>query len=91
MKKILFAVFCLSILSACEKPAEAPKARKQPSERDHATVVREVNGHELLVLDVPSSGLLGLVENTNCFVWRDKEFKTASISCPRPEVHISKD
>ena len=38
--------------------------------------------HELVVLDVPSSAGMELIEKQRCYVWRDAEFKTATISCP---------
>ena len=91
MKKIIFTVAFALTLTACDKPAEAPKVRKPAAARDHTTVVRDVKGHELIVLEVPAAGIVGLPENTNCFVWRDKEFKTASISCTKPELDLTKD
>lgn len=90
MKKIFLAVVCL-LLTACDKPAEAPKVRKPASEREHTVVVRDVKGNELIVLEVPAAGIVGLPENTNCFVWRDKEFKTSSISCTKSELDLTKE
>ena len=90
MRKLTVTIFVFC-LTACDKPAEAPKPRKTTAERHHTAVTRDVRGNELIVLEVPAAGLVGLPENTNCFVWRDKEFKTASISCTKPELDLSKD
>jgi len=91
MKRIIFTALIALSLTACNKPAEAPKVRKPAAERQHTTVIRDVGNNELIVLEVPTAGLVGLPETTNCFVWRDKEFKTASISCTKPELDLSKD
>jgi hypothetical protein len=52
---------------------------KGPSTRTH-----KVDGGELRVIETPVSEFPGIVETQRCFVWRDTEFKTASISCPQP-------
>lgn len=39
---------------------------------------------ELRVLQVPVPDGSGFVEQQQCFVWRDLEFKTSSISCSVP-------
>ena len=39
---------------------------------------------ELMVLDIPSANGSGFVESQRCFVWRDMELKTSSLSCPGP-------
>ena len=48
----------------------------------------QAGAHQLVVLDVPSVGVGSSVtmgwwiEKQRCYVWRDAEFKTATISCP---------
>lgn len=42
----------------------------------------DVNGHQLVVVDVLSKDSYNLIESQKCFIWRDSEFKTASIACP---------
>lgn len=39
---------------------------------------------ELRVLQVPVPDGFGFVEQQQCFVWRDLEFKTSTISCSVP-------
>ena len=60
------------------KKAEA-KLAQSPHVRTHTLT----NG-QLLVLEVPVSDISGLVEGQRCFIWRDTELRTASISCPQP-------
>jgi hypothetical protein len=43
---------------------------------------------QLLVMDVPVSDVPGFAYTHRCFLWRDQEFKTASIQCP-PEISSS--
>lgn len=44
----------------------------------------QVGGNQVQVVDIPSmvSPRMPLVETRRCYVWRDLEFKTASITCP---------
>jgi hypothetical protein len=39
---------------------------------------------ELRVLEVPMGGAQGVMQMKHCFIWRDTEFKTSSISCDMP-------
>lgn len=50
--------------------------------------VLQAGAHELVVLDVPSAQRGTLVERQRCYVWRDSEFKTATISCPSGEASL---
>lgn len=59
----------------------ATHLEKGPTKRRYA-----VDGSELLVLDVPVASM-GLPEVQRCFVWRDGENRTSTISCARlPEM-----
>lgn len=43
----------------------------------------QINGNELLVVDILSEGeFRSSVDRQRCYIWRDKELKTSSISCP---------
>ena len=49
-----------------------------------------IQGNQLQVLDIPVADSSGFVETQRCMVWRDAEFKTATMSCPQQaEVLIS--
>lgn len=87
MKKIIFSLVFI-FLSGCEKPKEPRKAWKPASERTHKATTRIVDGNELIVIEVPSEGIAGIPESASCFVWRDKEFKSASIACAKPEINL---
>lgn len=41
-----------------------------------------IQGSQLQVLNVPVADSRGYVEMQRCYVWRDVEFKTASMQCP---------
>lgn len=48
------------------------------------------DGNELKILEVPVRDASGFVDIQRCFVWRDQEFKSATISCGQmPEVLLS--
>ena len=49
-----------------------------------------IQGNQLQVIEVPVADSSGFVDQQRCFIYRDAEFKTSSISCEsRPEVVIS--
>lgn len=88
----------LPLLAACGGPAEQSKVKpaaraaaaekrlqEGPTARTHA-----VRGGELLVIEVPVKDFTGSVDSQRCYVWRDQEFKSSSISCnPQPEVVLA--
>lgn len=43
----------------------------------------KVDGNDLMIIDVPSKDeATGLLETQRCYVWRDNEYRTATITCP---------
>ena len=49
----------------------------------------KIDGNDLLVLDVLSKDAgSGTLESQRCFVWRDEEFKTATMTCPQQPEEI---
>jgi len=88
----LAAAGCLSSAEA-EKPKRAQRQQaaaevelaKTPVPRTY----RYTDG-ELRVIEAPVKDASGFVDVQRCFVWRDHEFKTATISCGQmPEVLLS--
>jgi outer membrane biogenesis lipoprotein LolB len=65
-------------LTAADRKAFSEHAKSLPPD----THTYQVQGNQLLVVDVPVDGTAKRVESQKCFVWRDQEFKTASIQCP---------
>lgn len=61
------------------KAAAEVALSKTPVPRTYA-----IQGNQLQVIEIPAADMSGFVEIQRCFVWRDLEFKTASISCPQP-------
>ena len=53
------------------------------------TVTHQLPNGQLVVMDVPVADSMGFVESQRCFVWRDMEFHTATVSCPQsPEIAL---
>ena len=49
-----------------------------------------IQGNQIQVVELPVADTSGFVDQQRCFIYRDVEFKTSSISCEsRPEVVIS--
>lgn len=69
--------------SALDRSLAIQAARKQI---DLPIVPRtlQVGDNQVQVIDIPSmvSPRLSLVEARRCYVWRDLEFRTSSITCP---------
>jgi hypothetical protein len=84
-------ILLLLALSGCkDAPADNKQAKKQAMKEQAKLVVSKTpqprtynfDGHQLVVVDIPSADEAGYVEVQKCYVWRDVEFKTSSISCP---------
>ena len=58
---------------------------KTPLPRTYA-----IGANQLLVLEIPVKDSTNFVDIQRCFVWRDTELKTSSISCgQQPEILLS--
>lgn len=70
-------------VSSGNAPWQQPrKARAVATPRAPAQHVTRFGDHEIRQLDLPVSDGYGGTEYQRCFVWRDAEFKTATLSCP---------
>lgn len=66
--------------AALKHEAQPPKVRVLPIQRG-----------ELLVIDVPVADQDGFSrDHQKCFVWRDTELRTSSVTCPSREVYLDK-
>lgn len=78
------------LLSGCFSEPEKPNAgvRKERQAKAAAAIAKtptprtyRYTDGELRVLDVPSADKNGFMEAQRCFLWRDTEWKTSSLSC----------
>lgn len=96
---ILLIALAVSACDSAPPPAHAAtrKERRQDAEavvsKKPEPFVYSYTEGELRVYDVPTLAPgSALVESQKCFVWRDREFRTSTISCPQPpEVVLSRD
>jgi hypothetical protein len=83
-------VISLAFLLGCTD--DKPKGRLNPDPKRIAVMELQlsqapktrsykVGAHELMVVDLPVQSGRVFVERQRCFVWRDSEFRTASMSC----------
>lgn len=71
--------------SSPERRAAAEAAlSKTPAARTYT-----IGEHQLLVFNVPVKTIGGMVEYQRCMVWRDREFRTATLSCPSDVIDPS--
>lgn len=72
------------------RAARVAKAEAEAS-KPVAPRVHQVGANELVTVEVPIADQLGFTETQRCFVWRDLEMRTASLSCPQPpEINAPK-
>lgn len=97
---LLIAVFVPLVLAGCgrSEPGHPPKlSKKQRAEAAETALSKNpevrtyrLDGNELKSIEVPVKDASGFVDSQRCFVWRDQEFKTATISCgQQPEILLS--
>lgn len=90
-------ILAVGLLAACGKgPSEQERLanRSVRIERAQKIIskpieprVQKVGPNELVTVEVPSADRLGYIDSQRCYVWRDLEFRTASLSCPHaPEL-----
>jgi hypothetical protein len=102
--RLLLAILIPAVLatagcdSASDNKATSAKRREQrqqaAAETMAKTPVPRTYGYtdgELRVLEVPTTSIAGFVEKQRCFVWRDHEFKTATLSCPSTTIDVGPD
>lgn len=91
--RFLLIVAALAVAGCNNTVAEKPvKPRQQLVAENGARLnkgpvlrTHKVEGGEFKVVDMPVSGFGGLtVRNQQCIVWRDAEYRTATMSCPHP-------
>jgi hypothetical protein len=79
-------------LAGCQPapPAKAP----EPAAKVRLDVVQtthNIERGELVVMEVPITGSKRITEHQTCFLWRDSEFKTASLQCPNDRASYTVD
>ena len=95
-------VLCLLVavgLAGCGDPAPSTTLARAAQRQERAEkalsttpVPRSyrIDGNELKVIEVPVKDGSGFVDTQRCFVWRDAEFRSATLSCGQmPEVLLT--
>lgn len=90
MKHLL--LIALVALTGCSKLATEPQDKPRPlAQAIPASQAHAYPEGSLTVLSVPVNSNSKYTEHQTCFVWRDKEFKTASLQCPNDRQSYSID
>lgn len=83
------------VLTGCGQPADPPRRTRAEREQAAEALLSRTpearsyrfDGNELKVIDVPVKDFTGQVDVQRCFVWRDQEYRTATLSCgQQPEI-----
>lgn len=64
-----------------EKPRVKVNTQARADQPPKRTIYRFDEG-QLVVLDIATVGPGGYADSQKCFLWRDAEFRTASLQCP---------
>lgn len=89
------ALFCAlaAALIGCadrDKPAKTPESSpKAPLSVVQTT--HDIERGQLVVMEVPITGAKRITEHQTCFLWRDSEYKTASLQCPNDRASYTVD
>lgn len=98
---LLLAVF--GCLGACDRDAGKESLARKSAQLKSAAAANakaaapiaprtiQVGQHEMLVVDVPSVEFGAFISTQRCYVWRDTEFRVASMSCPHEASPLSSD
>jgi hypothetical protein len=84
----LILILLAAALPACSDSVAKPKRAERQQAAEAALAKTPVprsyrfDGNELKVIEIPVSDGAGFVDLQRCFVWRDQEFKTATLQCP---------
>jgi hypothetical protein len=101
--RLMVAGLAATSLWACDRDSEkrgaaqlleqqrAQAKAKLKADAPIAPRALQVGSHEMLVVDVPSVELGSLVSSQRCYVWRDAEFRVATMSCPHEAAIGSTD
>lgn len=94
----LLLIVVVALAGCGEPPAPTTAARKasRQEKADKALSTTPVprsyrfDGNELKVIEVPVKDGSGFVDTQRCFVWRDAEFRSATMSCGQmPDVLVT--
>lgn len=97
--RLVLSLTVAALLGGCgDAPAQKPYRTKAQRLQDAEIAVsktpvprtyRLVNG-ELQVIEFPVKDAAGWLDIQRCYVWRDAEYRQASLSCgPPPEIGLS--
>lgn len=81
---MLRVLLVCALLASCSEPHERATLRvdrKKAADQAPKRSVYRFESGELVVLDVPTT-IGGYADSQKCFLWRDQEFKAASLQCP---------
>jgi hypothetical protein len=95
--KLIVLALAIIVVACTEAPANEVKVpieqRRAAAEAALAKtpVARtfDIGEHQLLMFNVPVKTIGGLVEYQRCMVWRDREFRSATLQCPSDTVDPS--
>lgn len=95
----MWRLLLLLVVVGC---SEAPTGKPFKTRQDRLAAAEEAlsktpvprsyrfDGNELKIIEVPVKDSSGFVDLTRCYVWRDAEFRTSSLSCGvQPDVILS--
>ena len=84
------AAIIVALLSGCgDKPPDRTTKKQERIEQSKGILAKtpqprtyNFDGNQLVVVGIPSADDHGFIDVQRCYVWRDAEYKTSTLSCP---------
>jgi len=96
--RFILLVSALVLAGCSDTVAEKPRKTRQERAADAQAQLSKtpdsrtyrIEGNELRVVEVPVKDSTDFVDIQRCFIWRDQEFKTSTMSCgQQPDILLS--
>jgi outer membrane biogenesis lipoprotein LolB len=96
--RFILLVSALVLTGCSDTAAEKPRKTRQERAADAQAQLSRTpesrtyrfDGNELRVVEVPVKDSTDFVDIQRCFIWRDQEFKTSTMSCgQQPDILLS--
>lgn len=88
--RLILLAAAMALAGCGDTVAEAPRKNRQDRAASTEAALNQtpaprtyhIGDNELKVVDVPVSGVSGFVSTQRCYVWRDLELRSVTMSCP---------
>ena len=95
MRFVLLVPVCILLFGCSDSSQPVASKRAQKIEKAAELINKtpkphtyQIDSNQMVVIEVPTADEYGYVETQRCYIWRDAEFKTSSMSCPADQTQV---